>query len=127
MCMLKRGLFGALAISVLAMYLFMSLTNPSTAHPLVLLFFFLILYVVFLLIFMIVIVYGGDLLSLLRISKVKLGKKSSLSQAYIHASVLALAPVMLVAINSVGALNLRTVVLVVIFEMLLFFYVKRRS
>ena len=105
-------LFG---ISSFAVGLLLLLTNPDQLGPFGITAFFIILYAaVFFLI-----------LILLDISD-RIRRKSG-KRHYSRIAVAALAPILLLALNSLNQLQLRDVILVFVFEFVVLFYLGRRS
>lgn len=116
-----------LAISTLCAFVllsaFMQSTSPSSMHPLGILFVFFLIYLLVLGV-LTFFMYG------IRVIFTKLRRKGSIGQStlkrmYIYASVLALAPVMIVAIASIGRLGVYEFLLVVAFEAIACFYVAK--
>lgn len=77
------------------------------------------------------IVYGSarlvQLASQFGRSQMSAGRMITFNQAYLYGSLLAFAPVILLGIQSVGSLGVLDVILVVVFEAVLCFYVWRRQ
>lgn len=88
--------------------------------------FFVLAYIVTLVIFTAAIIIAFRVLQTANIIHKK-QPELQLRRAYMYASVIALAPVILVAMQSVGALGIWDVSLVIIFEILACFYIWRRS
>lgn len=116
-----------LAISTLCAFVllsaFMQSTSPSSMHPLGILFVFFLIYLLVLGV-LTFFMYG------IRVIFTKVRRKGSIGQStlkrmYIYASVLALAPVMIVAIASIGRLGVYEFLLVVAFEAIACFYVAK--
>lgn len=119
-----------LALSSLCAFVLLSAlmqsTSPSTIHPIGILTVFVLIYVLALGV-LTFFVYGlGKLLHHYR-AKVRTVKVFTLVQAYYFASVLALAPVMLVGARSVGRTGVIDVILITLFELLACFYIARRG
>ena len=118
---------GLIATAVLV--LFVQLSNPATIHPAGLLGFFVTMYILFLIITIGLLKFFTNIKILVQ-SKInsRLATKPHqiLSGLYMYASVVALAPTMLVAMSSVGALGFMEVALVLLLEVLMLFYVQRR-
>lgn len=115
-----------LALSTLTAFVLLSAlmhsTSPSTVHPMVILFVFILIYVLALGV-LAFFVYGAvNTLGKMRRRRVEI----SLKHAYFYASVLALAPVMLVGMKSIGRANIYEVFLVIIFEVVACFYISRQ-
>ena len=121
---MRNALIGGLILSVMSMYLLMNSTTPSEAHPIIILLFFLLLYIAVLIVVMAGLVAGSKLIS--KMSRRRQRSTIAYDQAYMIASLLALAPVMLVAMNSVGGVSFREVLLIVLFELIALFYLWKR-
>lgn len=115
-----------LALSTLCAFVLLSAllqsTTPSSIHPLGILFVFLLIYLLALgtLTFLLYGVFVG-------IAKAR--KKNgtvTLRRAYIYASALALAPVMLVGMSSIGKTGIYEFLLIVVFEMVVCFYIAKQ-
>ena len=97
-------------------------TSPSTIHPLGILAVFVLIYLLVL----------GALTFLLYACMQVVGSVSrkslslSLSKAYYYASVLALAPVMIIGMRSIGRAGWYDIFLVALFEVLACFYIAKR-
>ncbi|MFZ1257968.1 MAG: hypothetical protein WAQ25_00680 [Candidatus Saccharimonas sp.] len=117
-----------LAVSTLVAFVLLSATlqstSPSTIHPLGILFVFILLYVLALgvLTFFVYI----TLKFVNRLSRKPVRRNASIQFAYYMASVLALAPVMYIAIRSIGRAGWYDLVLIAIFEIIACFYVVKR-
>lgn len=122
--MIKNLLIGGFTLTLLGMYLLTANTSPSQAHPAIILLFFLLLYISILISLTVTLVFGSKLISRIntRRPKIALGY----NQAYMIASILALAPVMLVAMSSVGGVSLREITLICLFEVIALFYLWKR-
>lgn len=116
-----------LALSSLLSFVLLSAltqaTSPSTIHPVGILLVFILMYVLALgaLTFL---VYGIGKLFQRRRSSVMV---FPLVRAYYFASVLALAPIMIVAARSVGRTGFVDVLLITVFEILACFYIAKRT
>lgn len=114
-----------LALSALLSFVLLSAltqsTSPSTIHPVGILIIFVLMYVLALSV-LTFLIYG-----LGRIFHRHSTTTFSLVRAYYFASVLALAPVMLIAARSVGRTGFIDVMLVTAFEILACFYIAKRS
>lgn len=119
-----------LALSALCAFVILSAlvqsTSPSTIHPVGILAVFVLIYVLVLgaLTFLI---YGIGLLLHKAHARRHSVKQFTLARAYYFASVLALAPVMIIGARSVGRTGFIDILLVLIFELLACFYIARRS
>lgn len=124
-CMLGK----VLAISTLCSFAILSAvmqtTSPSSIHPVGILFVFILLYLLALGV-LTFFVYGVSSIVFKSSKQLKREQSLSLKQSYIYGSVLALAPVMLVGMASIGRLGFYQVLLVVAFECAVCFYVSKR-
>ena len=103
----------------------MQSTSPSAIHPMVILFVFILLYVLALgVLTFFVYTFSNLIRRLTRNAHQKKG--TTLKQSYFYASVLALAPVMLVGMKSIGRANGYEVALVLIFEVVACFYISKQ-
>lgn len=121
--MLGKVLALSTLLSVVLISTLLQSTSPSTIHPVGILVIFILLYVLAL----------GVLTFLLRcifLVVAKLHKTSAseltLQQSYYYASVLALAPVMLIGARSIGRTGGYDIILIVIFELIACFYISKR-
>ena len=115
-----------LALSTLCAFVLLSAllqsTTPSLIHPLGILFVFLLIYVLAL----------GVLTFLLYIGSVGIARVRkrnitvTLRRAYIYASALALAPVMVVGMSSIGKTGIYEFLLIVAFEIVACFYITKQ-
>lgn len=121
--MLKKVLsISTISAAVLLVIIFQT-TTPASIHPLGILLVFILLYVLVLGVltfFVYHILYFG--------ARLKQGEGSGISfrRTYLLSSVLALAPVILLGIQSVGNLTAYEVFLIVVFEFFACFYVMKR-
>jgi hypothetical protein len=118
-----------LALSTLSAFVILSAllqsTTPSTIHPLGILVIFILLYVVALGVLTFCL-YGCWSLVVKTTARTSLKHDITLQRAYYFASVLALAPVMLIGIRSIGRTSVYDTVLVILFEIIACFYITRR-
>lgn len=128
--MVAKILFVSSSIAVAVLFIILQITNPASIHPVGLLGVFFLIYVVFVGLMTLVVFTTGQLTALLgrylKASSVS-RRKVSLQQAYLYGSLLALAPVILIGMQSVGSLGFVDVVLVIVFEAVICFYVWRRQ
>lgn len=118
-----------LAISTLCAFVLISAlmqtTSPSSIHPIGILLVFILLYVLALGVLTFFVYMAGTLLSkTTRNSKRR--QPLSLKRSYIYGSALALAPVMIVGMASIGRFGFYEILLVVLFECAVCFYVSKR-
>ncbi len=102
----------------------MQATTPSSIHPLGILAVFVLIYVLALGVLTFFVFWGGQFMR--RIYKRPGSMGLSFRRAYLYGSVLALAPVMVVGVASIGRLDFYQVLLVILFECAACFYVARR-
>lgn len=117
-----------LAISTLCAFVLLSAlmqsTTPSSIHPLGILFVFFLIYLLALGV-LTFFIYGIRLiLKKARGSKVT-SSQMLLRRSYIYASVLSLAPVMLIGISSIGRMGIYEFLLIAAFEVIACFYVAK--
>lgn len=119
-----------LALSSLSAFVLLSAliqsTSPSTVHPVVILLVFILIYVLALGV-LAFLIYGIGRIVHARHAKNQTIKPFTITRAYYFASVLALAPVMLVGARSVGRTGFIDILLIVLFEALACFYIAKRS
>jgi hypothetical protein len=126
--MLHRILIAILAISLLLVVVILNLTTPISAGPFGVLALFVFLYlmslsIVTFFIFSISLVYSHALKAL-RVRRPR--QHLSLNHSYNYATVIALAPVIFIALSSVGGVGVYEVVLVVIFAIFGCIYIAKR-
>jgi hypothetical protein len=118
-----------LALSTLTAFVFLSAlmqsTSPSAIHPMGILVVFILLYVLALGVLTFFVYTCAALFGTIQ-RRAGQRKPLSMKQAYFYASVLALAPVMLVGMKSIGRANVYEVMLVVIFELVACFYISKQ-
>lgn len=116
--------------AVLGLFLVFSLTDPLSAGPAGMLLVFFLVYVLFASVFFIFLTVGIKLISRLvnKYRKVNLKEwRVGVRKSYYIASVLAFGPVLLLAMQSVGQLQPRDVILATVFLVIAIFYVIKRS
>lgn len=123
-----KTIFVSMVIAALLLFVVLSTSTPSHIGPVGVLFVFILIYILLL---------GGimGLFQLASLISVRLAtvikprrpvQRMSLTHSYYYASVLALVPVMLLAMQSVGEVDWRQLLLVVIFAIIACIYVKKR-
>lgn len=126
--MLRRILAIAAVVAAGGLLWVVQMTAPTSVHPLVVLLVFIMLYVLALVVLTFFIFWGSRAISrILRTQHAAPPAPVSIYRAYLYASVLAFAPVALLAMRSVGQQGVGEVLLVVLFEVLACFYVWRQS
>lgn len=114
--------------AMIALLLTIQSTNPSSIGPVGILVVFFLLYIIFVGIFT-WLVHGGSLLFSLAAEFLNLKKPKdsiSIGVSYYYGSVLALGPIMLLAMRSVASIGVYEVALVSFFIVISIFYVKKR-
>lgn len=118
-----------LALSTLLAFVFLSAllqsTSPSTIHPAGILIVFILLYVLALGVLTFCLAAIARIITRLH-RRDGDGKVMSLQQAYYYASVLALAPVMLIGARSIGRTGAYDIILIMAFECIACFYISKR-
>lgn len=126
--MAHRGLVIVMLVAGVLLTTLLNTTTPSTIPPIGILAFFVLLYTLVLIgltYFLLGVSRGLSLIG--RRLSWRRSHDLSLRRAYLYASVLAFAPVILLGMNSVGTTSLVDAGLVVLFELIACFYVWRRS
>lgn len=126
--MFAKLIAASMTLSLIGIIAIMQLTTPATIHPIGLLVFFLCVYV---LIFSLL----GVLIRSMSIGyaalagQIRSTKQAPLTlrQSYSYASAAAFAPVILLAMRTVGDIQLTDIVFVIIFVSVAIFYVAKRS
>lgn len=104
------------------------MTTPASVHPFVVLLVFGMVYVLVLAALTFFIFWGAKIFfKVFRLRRTGQPESISFYRAYLYASVIAFAPVALLAMRSVGQQGVGDVLLVLLFEVLACFYVWRRS
>lgn len=102
-------------------------TSPSSSHPIVILIVFGLIYVLALGVLTFLLLVINRIIKSFSREHRKRTVHIGMERAYYYASVLALAPVLLLGVRSVGRLGFYEVSLIVIFEIVACFYVARRK
>lgn len=128
--MIEYMLSKILAVITLVAFVLLSAllqsTSPSTIHPLGILTVFILFYLLALGVLTFFMAGLSKLLSKLPYRKEK-GRQLTMQQAYYYATVIALAPVLLVAMRSIGRGTVWDIVLVMVFEVMACFYIAKRK
>jgi len=127
--MLKQFIASMTTVSAVMLILLFFTTTPSSTGPLGILGFFVLMYVTALGLLTFLFNYFS-LFALKVLPKKHSGfgmKGISIQKAYYYSSVLALVPVMLIAMQSVGQIGLYQVLLVVFFVIIAWIYVTNRT
>lgn len=115
-------------IAALLLFVVLSTSTPSHIGPVGVLFVFVLIYILLLGCIM-ALFQAGSLLGTRLATIIKTRRpvqRMSMTHSYYYASVLALVPVMLLAMQSVGKVDWRQLLLVVIFATIACIYVKKR-
>lgn len=127
--MLGRIISVSVAVAVLSLAVLLSTTTPTTIGPLGILIVFILMYITALGVLTFLISGGSRLI--VRISRSFTVKRPfrplTLGRAYYFSSVIALAPVMFIGLQSVGEVGFYDVALVVMFVTIACVYIARRS
>jgi len=127
--MLGRVITISSFFAAILLVLLLSNTTPTTVGPLGLLAVFFLFYVVLIGVVTMILLASSRLLS--RVSKMVTIRKPlrplTLRRCYYLASVIALGPVMMLAMKSIGSLGIYEILLVGIFMAVAIFYVIRRD
>lgn len=121
-------ILGAVTIFSLALLgIILNQTSPSTITPLGILFVFLLFYTSTLGVVTFFLYFGSRLLQKLAapVSRIRF-RILTLRESYLFGSVLAIAPIILLAMQSVEAIGLADIGLILLFELLACFYIWRR-
>lgn len=128
--MLGRILFIVTVIAAILLAVVFQTTVPAAIGPLGILFVFILMYIVALGLLTFLIYGLGKILqkciNLLIAAKKPFGEPT-ITRSYYFASVIALAPIMLIGIHSVGELGFYDVLLVAIFVLISCVYVAKRT
>lgn len=123
--MLVRILFLSTVISAVLLALILGMTSPASVHPIVILAVFFLVYLLALGALTFFVYAGGRATSFL--PQFRGQEVLSVKRAYIYASVLAIAPVILMGMVSIGRASVYEVALVVVFEVIVCFYIAKRQ
>lgn len=125
-CMLGKVLAVSSLCALALLSALMQATTPSSIHPLGILAVFVLIYVLALGVLTFFVFEGGRVLQRFYKRGTATHGEITLRRAYLYASVLSLAPVMIIGIASIGRLDIYQVLLVLLFEGAACFYVARR-
>ena len=127
--MLGRILTVSLTVAVVLLIIVLQTTTPMTIGPLGILFVFILMYVS-VLCALTFLLYGISAVAVRLSSSVMLKRplqRLSLGRSYYFSSVIALAPVMLVGMQSVGEVGVYEVALIVLFVVISTVYIAKRT
>lgn len=117
--------FSLLAVSILILIILF--TSPQTLGPAGLLVFYLLMYIALLGITCDLLYYGSKFVSKINpVKRYRNVQSLSFRQAYYYAGFISMAPLIFVALSSIGALGIYEIVLTLLFVMLGCFYVSKR-
>lgn len=120
--MLEKVLAISSLLAAVLLLALLQVTSPASIHPIGILFVFLLLYVLALGVLTFFIIGAHWILVGFKLRRDALSSR----RAYFYASVLALAPVMLVCMQSIGRIGFYEVALVIVFECIACFYIAKR-
>jgi hypothetical protein len=127
--MLGKIIASGTVISIVALWVLLMTTTPASAGPVGILAIFGFMYISALGV-LTFLLYGASMV-MSRVTRVVFGRAQleplALRKAYYYASVVALAPVMLVAMQSVNEVGVYQLLLVVIFVTIAWVYVTKRT
>lgn len=127
--MLRRVIVAMTVASVVMLAILLTVTTPSTAGPLGILGFFVFMYAAAL--GVLTFLFRGVSLIFSKISPTKrramVPQEISFKKAYYYASVIALVPVMLIAMQSVGQIGMYQILLISFFTVIAWLYVTNRT
>jgi len=124
----KIGILGVTAVIIL-LALLLHVTNPSTAGPLGILAVFILLYLLVLSVLTFLLSIGGRIIAKIAsgVTTKKPFRPLSIKKAYYFSSIISLAPVMFIAMQSVGEVGVYDVALVALFVVIACVYISKRT
>lgn len=127
--MLGKSIAISGGVATVVLVVILQLTTPSTIGPLGLLFVFILMYIM--MVSVLTSLLFGVSRAVGRITRALMVRRPlpvlTLQRAYYYGSVVALAPVMLIGMQSVGAVGFNEVLLVILFVAFACFYIAKRS
>jgi hypothetical protein len=127
--MLGKALVISLTAAIMLLIIVLQATTPATIGPLGVLFVFILMYVSVLCVLTFVLFASSSLLA--KVSASMTVKRPlqplTLGKAYYFSSVIALAPVMLIGMQSVGEVSFYEVLLIILFVVISCVYIAKRS
>lgn len=127
--MLQRGIVFTTAISIVMLVVLLFTTTPLQTGPLGILGFFVFMYSTAL--GVLTFLFHGISALLARVTSMKSGRYTtrelSLRRSYYYASVVALVPIMLIAMQSVGEVGIYQLLLIIFFVVIAWIYVTNRT
>jgi len=126
---MKKGIIGGGIVGIALLGVLLNTTNPSTAGPLGVLAIFVLMYMLVLGALTFLLVLGSRLWARVATSMAVARPIQPLDvrRSYYFASILALAPIMILAMNSVGEVGIYDLLLVALFATIATIYVAKRS
>ncbi len=124
--MLSRILAAVTLVAFVLLSIILQVTSPSSIPPIGILFVFVLFYVIALGVLTFFMYWFSRLLIMLRRRPAANSNPMSLRDSYYFASVVALAPVLLIAMRSIGRGGFGDFILVVAFELFACLYVAKR-
>ncbi len=121
--MLEKVLAISTLCAAVILLAFLQVTSPSTVHPLGILFVFFLLYVLAIGVLTFFIFTGNKIMRFFNLLRNPITFKTS----YFYASVLALAPVIFVCMRSIGNVGIYEFGLIILFEVVAFFYIAKHK
>ena len=127
--MVGKAIVISTAVAAVLLLLLLQVTNPSTAGPLGLLAVFFLVYVIVLGVITEVLWLGSRVFQVIarRFTSKRPPGRLSLARAYYFSTILALGPVIALAMLSIGSLGPYESILIVVFISIGFLYISRRS
>ncbi len=127
--MLGKIIVASTTLASILLIVMLQLTNPSTVGPLGLLTVFFLLYIIILGVTTEVLWLGSHAVQAVgrRFTSRRPPQKLALSRAYYFSSVLALGPVMALAMQSIGSLGTYELALIGVFMFIGILYISKRS
>lgn len=126
--MLPKLIFSSSILSAIAAVILINITSPSEVGPAGILVFFALVYIVFVgaIAFMLYLVNTLIIMVRYREKAEQNLHKMSFKKAYYFSTVLAFAPIILIAQQSVGRIGFFEIILVSVFEIMACIYVSKR-
>lgn len=127
--MKKRIIIAIALVSLAALSILLNFTDPSTADPVVILGVFISGYLFLVSLLTFVIVFSSKIVN--RLSFAVIAKRPapvlSLKKSYYYSTVLAVAPLILISLQSIGAIGIYEVILALLFIGLGLVYVAKKT
>jgi hypothetical protein len=123
--MLGKVLASSSLVAFVLLSAILQSTSPSTIHPVGILFVFILLYVLALGV-LTFFVFGISRVMISVVYKDSAHSPLTLQQSYYYGSAIALAPVILIGMRSIGHTGFYEIALVIVFELIACFYISKR-